>query len=226
MKSLSVKILLSIVLCFVTACGFIFGNKDTREEVKNSLEHLSGPIVLMGDSLAYGAGASSSQKALLGCFKNLYPEKKVINKARNGATTADALRVLNSIRSLKSSLVFISLGGNDVLAGGLRGSFPAEQSSANLQKIFDALTSEGSLVVYLGLNPPGNFFMGRKMDVKRLRKLQDIAKDSGVLLIENAMSGLWKNSSYMSDQIHPNDLGYSMICDKIKEQVRLHYYPN
>lgn len=210
MKNL-ISILVTLLFC--AQCGAF--KRTPPLEIKNLHSYnLSGPIVLFGDSLAYGAGSSSPDKALMGCFDRHF-DKKVINKAVNGAKTTDALRKVSEVVGLKPSLVFVSLGGNDVLAHAFNRSVPEHVTLENLRQVFKSFSDSNSLVFFLGLKPPQKFYAGRIADIKRFEKMNEIAKEEGVLLIEDGFEGLWKKPQFMSDHIHPNDQGYEVICKRI-----------
>lgn len=202
---------------FLTQCSWF--SKRSSQPIENSMSYNSqGPIVVFGDSLAYGHGAISEHNTLTGCFKSAYTSKEVHNMGRNGATSSDMMGQLERVQNLQPSLVLVSLGGNDVLR-----QVSSETTMNNLEQIFTRLISSGSIVMYLGLKPPQSFFMGRILDVKRFQKIQELAKEKGVLVIEDAFAGLWKKPQYMFDDIHPNDSGYNVICTRLLELLKPHY---
>ncbi|MCO5113910.1 MAG: SGNH/GDSL hydrolase family protein [Bdellovibrionaceae bacterium] len=205
---------MTLIYLSLTGCGLF---KNSTPKIKNSHSYNEGPIVVFGDSLAYGHGATSEEKTFTGCFRNVYG-KTVINMGQNGATSSDVVGRINQVTQLKPSMVFVSLGGNDILRRNA-----SETTLNNMRKIFKSFTEEGSLVLYLGLNPPQSFFMGKFIDVKRFRQIKDIAKEEGVLFIDDAFKDLWKKSEYMFDDIHPNDNGYSTICSRLIGLLEPHY---
>lgn len=204
---ISQLITISCVSMLLTGCGLF---KNTSYEIKNSKTYNSaGPIVIFGDSLAFGHGSTSEDKSLTGCFRTAF-QRPVHNMGRNGATSSDMMSQIEKVKQLKPSMVLVSLGGNDVLRR-----TSADTTLTNMRQIFKSFIDQDSLVLYLGLKPPQSFFMGRVLDVKRFSLIQDIAKEEGVLLIPDAFEGLWKNPTYMFDDIHPNDKGYETICYRL-----------
>ena len=57
----------------------------------------------------------------------------------------------------------------------------------------------------------------------RLPLIKSIAQDEGVLFVENTFEGLWQNTDLMADMVHPNDDGYAIVCDRLKEAVAPHF---
>jgi hypothetical protein len=73
-----------------------------------------------------------------------------------------------------------------------------------------------AVVVYLGLNPP---FTGGE----RMPQISQLARSKGVIVVDG-MNGFWGNTNLMSDKIHPNNLGYSILCDRVLTALK-GYYP-
>jgi len=166
-------------------------------------------LVALGDSLTYGQGAGLNES---------YPEhlaelvgRPVINEGVNGNTTADALRRIKSITAKKPAIVFITLGGNDILRR-----LPVETTRDNLQQIFRKLHATGAMVVYGAVNPP-------LISGKRTKAIKELCRKEGVLYIESIMQGLWNDTELMSDTIHPNGDGYRILAERFHTRIAGHY---
>lgn len=218
-----IKVTVVILTFFVAACssdsGGGNGNGNTPDyPVKNTKAYNGGPAALFGDSIARGEGASSDLKSLVGCMTTI--SSSVINLAKDGATTKDSMPILQFALDDKPSIVLVSLGGNDAIVDAFTGELPEQETLDNIRKIFKSFTDAGSLVIHLGLNPPENPTF--PVDTSRLQKIKSIAVEEGVIFLDNSMEGMWGNSEYMSDEVHPNDKGYSLLCDRVKGALAPH----
>jgi len=107
----------------------------------------AGPIVCFGDSLTAGFGAEPGRS---------YPDvlhellgREVVNRGRNGETATDALERVDAIVALQPKVVVVTLGGNDMLQR-----VPIEQTVASMRRIFDRLLGTGTMVAFVGIDPP------------------------------------------------------------------------
>ncbi len=181
-------------------------SKFIQQPVVNA-QPLGRRILVLGDSLAYGFGANSSYSTPSNCLSRYYT-KSVENFSVPGKTSSEVLNEQVSKIGVFPGVVFVSSGGNDLLINAQNfGAYPVKKSLSDMEAIFANLHQSGALVVYLGLFPP---FGGDK----RLEKIAQLAASSGVLVLDG-MDGFWENSTYMSDKIHPNDLGYQIMCDRL-----------
>lgn len=163
-------------------------------------------IVVFGDSQAAGEGSTTPESHFDHCLQRNFPAFKFSTLAKRGTTTADGKKWLPELLALNPRVVVISLGGNDIILIG--GRVPATETFENLTYIYRELISRGIMVVQLGLNPPMRY-------ARRLAEIEPYALNEGALFIPDILEGLWGDSTYMADFIHPNDLGYKMACDKI-----------
>ena len=173
----------------------------------------TGPIAIIGDSLARGRGAENLENTPANCFRKNFPGN-VNELAVDGRTSLQLLEDLDAPVNLKPKLIFVSSGGNDAINDVYFKDYPEQKTLTEIPQIFDKLLATGALVVYLGLNPPFP-------EAARLPKVSDIARTKGVLVVDG-MNGLWQ-SDKMWDDFHPNDLGYQEMCKKIFEAVKGHY---
>lgn len=164
-------------------------------------------IICFGDSLTYGTGASSEMD---------YPSqlsrmigKPIINAGVPGNTTSDALKRLeNDVLSLSPRIVIITLGGND-----LRNKISKDAAFSNLNKIVRLIQEKGALVIIGGVDIP---FVGRGFG----KAYQELAKETGSVLILNVFEGIMGKSDLMSDSIHPNDKGYTLMSQKFYNAIQ------
>jgi lysophospholipase L1-like esterase len=75
------------------------------------------------------------------------------------------------------------------------------------------LQSHGAVVILLGIR--GGIFADPYDPL--FRKL---AKTRGTLYVPDVLSGLIGNTKYMSDAVHPNNLGYDIIASRIYPELK------
>jgi lysophospholipase L1-like esterase len=104
-------------------------------------------------------------------------------------------------------MVLLTLGGND-----LKNRVPKEKAFANLRTIVEAIQDAGALVVIGGVDIP---FYGRGFG----EAYQDLAEETGSVLIPNVYKGIMGKPDRMSDPIHPNDRGYAVMARHFYEAI-------
>lgn len=72
-------------------------------------------VLVIGDSTGVGTGAARPEDSIAGQLAQQFPHAAVVNHARNGARTLDALLQVVDAGSARYDLVLIHVGGNDVL---------------------------------------------------------------------------------------------------------------
>jgi lysophospholipase L1-like esterase len=176
-----------------------------------------GHIAVVGDSLAAGFKATNSDVKPAGCLSRNFDHDKIIKVAIPGLTSAQITKAANNILKHNSKLVFISSGGNDTLHDHKKpGSYPEQKTLDEMNVMFDAFLKTGAVVAYLGLNPPTPY-------PTRLPAITQLALSKGIIVIDG-MDGLWENPLLMADTYHPNNAGYSIMCNKIVNGIQP-YYP-
>jgi len=112
-------------------------------------------LVCFGDSITagYGLGRGESYPdALQRDLDKLGYNYKIENMGTSGATTKDAVVRLNSVISLRPSIVVVEFGGND----GLRG-LPLGQTQQNLDTVLTKLEGAHIQVLLAGITLPPNY---------------------------------------------------------------------
>lgn len=176
----------------------------------------AGPIAVLGDSLANGYGADDPANKPVGCLEKAFGQAP-FDISIPGLTTERALKGVQTVLRMGARLVFVSSGGNDAISESRRpGSYPEESTLSQAEDLFDRLLNSGAMVVYLALYPP-------MAGGERLPKVAAMARSKGVIVVDG-MAGFWDDPSKMADQIHPNDYGYSIMCQRILSAIS-GYYP-
>ena len=177
------------------------------QEPQVASTHSSAEIIIcFGDSLTSGIGASNGMD---------YPSqlarmvgKPVINMGIPGDTTATALwRLDRDVLINKPDIVLITLGGNDLKNGVVR-----DVAFRNLKQIVQAIQKQGAQVIIGGLRFPGR-------DRGFGRGYEDLARQTGAMLIPDIFAGIVDNPNLMSDPIHPNNSGYRIMAQRFYEAI-------
>jgi lysophospholipase L1-like esterase len=177
----------------------------SRPEVANP-EPTGETIVCFGDSLTAGTGAPAEMA---------YPSqlsrmigRPVINAGKPGDTTGSALtRLERDVLAHSPRLVLITLGGNDLMR-----SIPVAEAMANLEQIIIAIHDRGALVILGGIEPP-------MIDRGYGAGYQDLAERTRCVLIEDLLDDIMGNHKLMSDQIHPNGDGYTIVAQRFHAAI-------
>ena len=184
--------------------GFLLYHSYSAPKIKNA--HPTGEnIICFGDSLTFSTGASQGMD---------YPSqlsnmisRPVLNKGVPGDTTARALARLEQAIS-EPRIVLITLGGND-----LKNGVPKEVAFQNLKIIVESIQAHGALVIIGGIDLP---FWGRGYG----EAYEQLCKETGAVLIPNILDGIMGNRQLMSDSIHPNDAGYTIMAERFYRALK------
>lgn len=197
-------LVIAVVALLYGVVRFMSGGVDIRNEFPGP-----GPIVCFGDSLTSGTGADRGRD---------YPsrlavmlDRQVINAGIPGNTTAQGLaRLQEDVLSKEPAAVFITLGGND-----LKNGIDRPTAFANLREIVSRIQASDALVVLGGVDIP---FYGKGFG----KAYEELAEETGAVLVENVYAGILGRPSLMSDPIHPNNEGYAIMADHFFEAVKPH----
>jgi acyl-CoA thioesterase-1 len=159
-------------------------------------------VMVWGDSLSSGVGASSPTNGYVGILKERL-SLKLVNKAVSGETTRDVL--LHSERDLNEvhpDIVMILLGGNDLLQ-----QMPLAETLSNLRKLIVAAQKQKAVVYLIGFQ--------KHIDDNYANGFKALARETGAVYTGDILGGIIGNQTLMADEIHPNDKGYLKMADKI-----------
>lgn len=169
--------------------------------IKNYPSTMSGPVLMFGDSLVEGVGASDGQ-ALPDQLGRL-TGTNILNYGVSGDTTRDGVKRLDQALAEHPRVVLVLLGGNDFLK-----KIPREETFANLKTIVTAFQSRGAIVMILGVR---SGILGGGADTE----YEALAKEMGAVYVTDVLSGIFAHPELMSDAIHPNASGYGQIATRL-----------
>lgn len=188
------------IVGIVFLIGFlIFLFLDKKQRVKNTPPK-NETILIFGDSLAKGVGSTNGNDLAGRLSRKL--NKKILNYGQSGDTTGNALERLPVAVNENPGIAIIILGGNDFLR-----KIPREETLLNLEKIITSFQDNGAAVVLVGVRS-GLIGDGRGEDYS------SIAEKTEAYYVPDILSGLFGDSRYMSDAVHPNDTGYALIEER------------
>lgn len=164
-------------------------------------------MVAFGDSLVAGYGATAGQDFVSELSRRV--GVPIINAGRNGDTTGTALERLDQdVLSLNPRVVIVLLGGNDFLRG-----VPKEETFRNLGRILERIRERGAAVILVAVSV--GLFTDEYGD-----RYEEIARQVNAGLVPDVLDDIMGHQGRMSDPIHPNDVGYRMIADRIEPALR------
>jgi len=203
MKDLKTIFILLIFSALVIL--FLYQRYHDHSAIRNP--HPSGEnIVCFGDSITYGTGAKQGMdypSQLSGMIS-----RPVINAGVPGDTTASALRRLEKdVLTHSPQIVLITLGGND-----LKNGISKEAAFQNLKEIITSVQERGALVIVGGIDIP---LWGKGFG----DAYETLCDELGAVLIPNIFKGIMGNRKLMSDQIHPNASGYTIMARMFYEAM-------
>ncbi|OHA84470.1 MAG: hypothetical protein A2408_04150 [Candidatus Yonathbacteria bacterium RIFOXYC1_FULL_52_10] len=163
--------------------------------------------VFFGDSLVLGVGATAGNDLASLLEKRL--NVPIVNAGKSGDTTTMArARFSRDVLAHDPRVVLILLGGNDFLKH-----VPREETFTNLKAMIDELHARGTMVVLLGVR-------GGIIGDSYESDFDTLAEDTHVVYVANVLEGIIGNPEYLSDAIHPNDLGYARIAERVYQKVQ------
>jgi len=195
-------------LVVLICVGALVGVWALRSNAPRAARPTSGQgIVVFGDSLVAGRGASAGQDFVSVLSRRL--GTTIVNAGQSGDTTGAALaRLERDVLALNPRIVVVLLGGNDYLRR-----VPTTQTFSNLDSIVDQIRERGAAVVLVGVA------VGLMSDPYR-EEYEALAERRSAGLVPDILDGIIGHADLMSDTIHPNARGYAIIADRLEPILR------
>ena len=198
------KIIISILAIVVLVVGYKFFLSEPA--VRNSTP-TGENIICFGDSLTFGTGAAENMDYPSQLSRMI--SEPIINAGVPGDTTAMAMaRLEEDVLSKSPRIVLITLGGND-----LKNRMSKETAFQNLKNIIVSIQDRGALVIVGGIDIP---FWGRGFG----DMYEKVCEETQALLIPNIFDGIIGNRNLMSDPIHPNESGYTLMAQTFYQAMK------
>ena len=170
-------------------------------------------VLILGDSLTQGVGASSAQTNYPALLKQ-QTQWNIINGGVSGNTSAEALaRLPELLQQHQPKLVIISIGGNDFLQR-----LPNSDTQANIAQSI-ALSQQSGAQVLLVAVPELTLAaaVGHPNDHAMYAQL---AQSHQVHLLEDAWSDVLADDTLRSDAVHANDAGYQVFSKLLVKRLQ------
>lgn len=169
-------------------------------------------IVFFGDSITKGYTPIFEKQ-----FRADYPEIKltVVNGGVVGETTRDGLIRLQQLADLKPTVAVIGFGMNDWRKGVDR-----KEYKKNLIQMLDAFEAVSTRVIINTVSPSYNFAQRKyNCEVDNYSEaVREIAYEKRIKIAD--INALWKRElrkpkKGLRDHLHPNSLGYEIMCKSL-----------
>ena len=170
-------------------------------------------VLILGDSLTQGVGASSAQTNYPALLKQ-QTQWNIINGGVSGNTSAQALaRLPELLQQHQPKVVIISIGGNDFLQR-----LPNSDTQANIAQSI-ALSQQSGAQVLLVAVPELTLAaaVGHPNDHAMYAQL---AQSHQVHLLEDAWSDVLADDTLRSDAVHANDAGYQVFSKLLVKRLQ------
>ena len=166
-------------------------------------------VILFGDSLMAGYGLPNEQHLSVVLQKSLEFDGhniEIINGSVSGSTSAGGLNIAEwTLSENNIDLMILCLGANDML----RGINPKETKN-NLEEIIEIAKNKNIKVIIAGMIAPTSYGYAYKKSFDKI--FSDLSKKHKLQLIPFLLEGVAQKPEFnLSDGMHPNDQGLSLI---------------
>jgi lysophospholipase L1-like esterase len=198
----------------------------STEKFERRLERENG-ILILGDSLAYGVGASSQEASFAGKIAEHYHDSAVNNKAKIGETVDSLKETIDEKITDKYEIIFIIVGGNDIM----RMHINIFNSANSIKPIIDKASRHSARVVlvttgnfnYVSLQPwiLKSIFNNRANILRRaaLKLETNYPNYSYIDFYTTSMDEEEYKSYEASDGYHLNDAGVNRLITITMEHI-------
>lgn len=208
----------------LTSNGAVMSLSTEKFERRHEKEN---GILILGDSLAYGVGASSQEASFAGKLAEHYHDSSITNKAEIGETVGSLKETIDEKITGKYEIIFIIVGGNDIM----RMHINIFNSANRIKPIVDKASQHSAKVVLI---TTGNFnyvslqpwilksVFNKRADILRQAALKLKANYPGFSYIDFYATSMGKEEykSYeASDGYHLNDAGVNRLVITTLENI-------
>ena len=223
------KLPLLLVLAVIILLAGCRGPQTTEE--RELIIYEGAPIVCLGDSLTEGFGASRpyyvNKSRSYPAYLQWKIKVEVINAGITGDTAAGSLaRLDRDVLSKDAQAVIILLGANDLF-----NQRPASNVKSDIEAIILKLQESGCkiyLASFIGDTEweasvletvSGTVYYSLAYLLPDYREMfQELSGNGNIEFISNIWKGVW--GLHMSDPIHPNAIGYSIMANTIFKAIK------
>jgi acyl-CoA thioesterase I len=163
-------------------------------------------VMILGDSLSYGTGASAGEDypSLLAKLTGW----NMVNAGVPGDTSAGGLaRLPGLLRQHQPKLLIVELGGNDFLHN-----VPQTTTIANLKAILTHAKALNVPVILVAI-PEVSAFRAAMGNLQDHALYEMLAQETNTPLINDVFSEVLSDKDLKADQIHANAKGYVVVSE-------------
>lgn len=182
-------------------------------------ENPTKSVLIIGDSVSYGVGASSPENSFPGYIGQAYPNWEIVNRSKSGREISEALEVLHSIYRSDWDLIILQISGNDIFHLN-----SLEQSKTDLRLLFQAAKDKAEQVIYVTTGSIGHAplipqpfdWLYSMISKKYIDQYVAIAEENNVMVVNNYRNrrdDIFESDPdkyYSADKFHPSSAGYKV----------------
>lgn len=207
------------------------GRQVAKATVKYERIDAPGPrILLAGDSVVFGVGASKPETSIAGLFGQDFPTASITNVGVSGAKTDGLVEQLRTVQGQRFDVVVIIVGANDVIHFA-----HLKKSLERLDQAFTLVQALSDQIVFMPEGDLSNAPLLPRLSSlvlsPRTRQFRtgaiSLAETYRVTYIDvfrERADDPWRTNVkkyYAADYFHPADAGYLDWYTKIRAKVRL-----
>jgi len=185
-------------------------------------------ILIIGDSLQAGVGASSPETSMAGLLGSKFPNWQITNLAQSGDETGDALKKLQNFKESDFDLAIVQIGANDIFHR-----VDLQTATNNLKKVLKITKEKSTQVLFVTSGsigyaplfplPLDYYFTNRSREF--IPAFLTVAEDLGVETLNNYRAreeDLFEESPekyYAADKFHLSDQGYLVWHERLIDKL-------
>ncbi len=194
-----------VFIVFVLALSIFYSFRTVT--VSNSPPAGPKKLLAIGDEYILGRGASQTENSMAHLVaKKLGWEIDVVAKEKISSIDIRDILIANQVFEKRYGIALVVVGRNDEYFN-----LPNETSLNRMEFIFGSLLSVGTMVVYASVElEPSNW---------RASMVKALARNMGVLVLDDIVETLQKNGNLLTEDSYPNDAGHAFLADLIYKDI-------
>jgi len=186
-------------------------------------------VLIIGDSLQAGVGASSPANSMAGLLGSDHPDWEIVNLAVSGFETGDALEKLENSDERDFDLVIVQIGANDIFHRK-----NLDQATDNLQQLLELVKIRSDKVLYVtsgsvGYPPlmplPADWYFTARSQ-RFIPEFIQVAQELDIPVLDNYRDreiDIFETNPdlyYAADKFHLSDAGYLIWYERLQEKLK------
>lgn len=220
-------VLLTYVVYQAVRIRALIQKGETLGKAEQAFSRSEGAVSLLviGDSTAVGLGTSAPEYSVAGRLSRML-DASVVNLAISGATTADAMGQIASLKDTRFDLILIQVGANDIIRF-----HSIDKTLGQLDSLLTTATRMSDRVVLLTAGKVGEApyfpkplgFLWTAQAAKLRSEFMRIAHNRGIAYVDlytipDPFSAE-PDKYYAPDGLHLTDAGYGFWYEQVKLMI-------